>query len=369
MVVFAAISALISLACMLAVAGDARRRPRPDKFAWVLAFAVFAVAAGAEVAGSTLGWTPALARLYYLTGAVLTVGYLALGELYLLAPRRIARVAPGAALFVTAFAAATVLDAPVDRARLDADGWDAIARGPALIALVSTINGLGTLVVVGGALFSAWRFWRLGIHRQRMVGCVLIAAGTLLVAAGGYLTRFGHEEWLYVGMAAGVTVIFAGYLATRRPDPARIAAAGVGETVIPDPIATVAGRSGPVRLAVLRGGGKGGDRSRDGAAVATTEAGDPAIAFLEQRFLPLDDAALAEACRIWSVESRPSDRFDRDEARRVWALRLRLSPTGQAALDAHGVAVQLQLAELYHEVLAPGVAVWSEERLATARGG
>lgn len=353
MVLLAALSALISLACTVAVARDARCRPRPDKLAWVVAFALFAVAAGAEVAGSTLGWTPALARLYYLAGAVLTVGYLALGELYLLAARRIARVAPGATLLVTAIAAATVLDAPVDRDRLDADGWEAIERGPALIALVSSINGLGTLIVVGGALYSAWRFHRLGIQRQRTIGCVLIAVGTMLVAAGGYLTRFGHEEWLYVGMAAGVAVIFAGYLETRRPEPARPeTAAPVSGTGVP----------APVPLSVVRGGADRGVGARGAPGDV-----DPVIAFLEARFLPLDDAALAAACRVWSVERGTADRFQREEARRVWALRLRLSPGGQAALDGHGVPAQLQLAELYHEVLAPGVVAWFEER--AARGG
>ena len=41
------------------------------------------------VIGDTAGWTAPLARLYYLTGAVLVVGYLALGQLYLLFPDRI----------------------------------------------------------------------------------------------------------------------------------------------------------------------------------------------------------------------------------------------------------------------------------------
>ena len=194
MVVFPIIATLISLACAVVVARDAWRRPKPDKVAWAIAFAVFAVAAGAEVAGSLAGWTPLLVRAYYLAGAVLVVGYLALGELYLLAPRRVEAIGPGAALLVTALAVTVVLDAPIDPARLERDGWEAIERGPALIALAASINALGTLILVGGALVSAWRFWRRGIHRQRMIGCLLIAGGTLLVATGGTLTRFGHRE-------------------------------------------------------------------------------------------------------------------------------------------------------------------------------
>ena len=370
-VVLPALAALTSLACALVVTADGLRRPKPDKAAWSVAFAVFALAAGTEVVGEAVGWTPFLARVYYLAGATLVVGYLALGELYLLAPRRTATVGPGAALLVTALAAALVLDAPVDGARLTGDGWQALERGPALVALTASINALGTLVVVGGALISAWRFWRRGVHRHRMIGCLLIALGTLLVAAGGTLTRFGLAAFLYPAMAAGVAVIFVGYLEARRPDAAQSVRPGpfedshvtpVTSATASEPVAATdgaaAGRGTPVPLAAIRGG------RRSPAA-----APDPAIAFLETHVLPLDDAALAEAARAWSVERAPAEHFGREEARRAWALRLRLSPAGREAFDAHGVPAKRQVAELYHEVLAPGVAELAEERRAAGRGG
>jgi hypothetical protein len=78
---------------------------------------------------------------------------------------------------------------------------------------------------------------------------------------------------------------------------------------------------------------------------------DPAIAFIEQQLLPLTDDALAVECRIWSVPRPEATVFDREEARQVWALRLRLSPEGQGLFDAHTVPAKLQLAELYHQVL------------------
>ena len=102
MIVLPAIAALISLSCALVIGRDTLRRPRPDRIAWIVAFAMFAVAAGTEVIGSRAGWSVTLARVYYLTGAVLVVGFLALGQLYLLAADRIGRVAPGIALLITA---------------------------------------------------------------------------------------------------------------------------------------------------------------------------------------------------------------------------------------------------------------------------
>ena len=124
-------------------------------------------------------------------------------------------------LLVTALAATVVLDAPIDAARAGRRLAGDRTRRPALVALAAGINGFGTAILAGGVVWSAWRFWRLGIQRHRMIGCVLIAVGTLVVAAGGTLTRFGQPEYLYIAMALGVAVIFAGYLETRRLDIGR----------------------------------------------------------------------------------------------------------------------------------------------------
>lgn len=320
-VAFPAIAALISLACLLAVVRDALRRPKPDRVAWGIAFGLFAVAAGAEVVGSLAGWSDWLARLYYLAGAVLVVGFLALGQLYLLFPRRLAAVGPGVALLVVALAATLVLAAPVDQSRLAAEGWHALRRDGALRVLTISLNAGGTAVIVGGTLYSAWRFWRLRIPRHRLIGCLLIAAGTLIVAAGGSLARLGLADYLYLLMAVGIAVIFAGYLAARRPEAAR-----------PSP-AVAAASPGTA------------------AAIPAAAPADPALAFIEQTLLPLGDAELIAAARVWSAEPPAADRFDRAQARRAWALRLRLSPAAQAAFDAHSVPARLQLVELYHDVL------------------
>jgi hypothetical protein len=88
-----------------------------------------------------------------------------------------------------------------------------------------TVNSVGTVVLVGGALWSAWIFWRKGMMRDRMVGLLLLASGALLVAMGGSLTRLGHEQYLYIAMSAGVLVMFIGYLKTiQPPNPAAVVA-------------------------------------------------------------------------------------------------------------------------------------------------
>lgn len=327
MIAFPLAACLLAVACTATVGVDWLRRPKPDKAAWFVAFALFAVAAGAEVVGAAVGWSAPLARIYYLAGAVLVVGFLALGELYLLAPGKMSRVAPGAALLVTALAATVVLDAPVDADRLASEGWRAIERGPALVALAVAINAGGTAVLVGGALWSAWRFLRLGIFRHRAIGCVLIALGTLLVAAGGSATRLGRPEFLYLAMAAGLAVILAGYLETRRPDSATATA-----------IVAIAAEP-PVALLPVRHG--------------LPERGDDGIALIEAWLHDADAAAVSTRCRAWSASPEESEVLTRAQAREVWALRLRLPVEARPPFDALPPTAQRQLAEVYFGVFAP----------------
>jgi hypothetical protein len=355
-VVFPLLSTLISLACAAVIARDTIRSPRPYKIVWTAAFLTFAVGAGAKAVSEIWEWTPLLARVFYLTGAMLVVFYLAIGELYLLAGKRVAPYAPGVLLLVTAVSAAAVFNASIDDARIKIDGWSAMDRGNGLGALTAILNSVSTLVLVGGVLYSAWHFKKLGIQRHRMIGLTLIAVGTIMIALGGTATRLGHEEYYYVVMSFGVAIIFAGYLQTRRPDahPAVAPAAPV-----PQPIRATANGSTPVS----NGSAAAGPLTPVGAvavagAVQANHHGpahhtDPALTFIETRLLPMTDADLVEECRVWSAAPRLEQAFSRDEARRVWALRTRLSPTAQAQFDDHSVSARLQLTELYHEVLSP----------------
>jgi hypothetical protein len=329
LVLLPAISALIAFACVALIARDALlRRPSPDRVTWIVAFALFGIAAGTEVVGEIAGWDAALARTYYLTGAVLVVGFLALGQLYLLAADRIRRFAPGAALLLTAISASTVWGAPIDRARLEQDGWDALTRTTGLTILAVGINSIGTLVLLAGLLYSVVRFRRSGTHRNRMIGCLLIASGTLAVAMGGSLTRLGSDQYLYIAMSIGIALIFAGYLKSSRREGME---------------------------ARRREAGRLGGFGRT-PKIEHREPSMPAIAFIEERLLTLSDEALSEECRVWSVPAREIDAFTRAEARRVWHFRNRLGPDPQAAFDGRPPSLRLQLTDLYFDVMTSEIA-------------
>jgi len=350
-IAFPVATALIAALCTVFVGWGALRRPSPEGLIWAVAFLLFTAAAVCEVVGAAAGWTPNLARIYYLAGAVLVVGVLALGELYLLLPRRMPAITPGVSLLIVAVAATAVWTAPIDSPRLSTVGWQALERGPFLVALAATINAGGTIVLAGGALWSARKLRAAGGSGQRAAGCVLIAVGTVAVALGGTLTRFGRPEYLYLTMALGIAIIFAGVLLTRQPLPAR--------SVTRDEIESWRDHgavSHRARLIPLS--------SRTRSRRLDIAEADEGIRFVVERLLTLADGEIGEACRRWSATPMNGDAMSRPQARQVWALRLAMPEAARSRFDALPIAVQAQLAEIYTEVWSAGTADVRSERRA-----
>lgn len=216
-------------------------RRRPHQLAWTVALTMFTVASLATAQGVRAGWTPGLFRAYYLFGAVANVPFLAAGTVYLLAKRPVGHLFAVIVVAATAFAAVVVLGAHLDTGALDG------LRGIPESALVFTGRAFprtlsryysyaAFTVVVLGALWSALRLRRQGSgsngeHLRRLAtGNLLIAAGTFVVAAASIAVHFGRDSAVAalfsVGLLAGITLMFTGFLRTR-PKPARATAGGV----------------------------------------------------------------------------------------------------------------------------------------------
>jgi hypothetical protein len=151
MFIFPLIAGIISVACFATVAFDYVRRPKPDKLLWSIAFALFGYAVLLEVIGGTLGWTGFLARSYFVSRAILVVGYLALGELFLIARRPVTWSTEAILGFVSVISIVAVARAPVT-GDLDAEGWRALQQSGLLLFLTIFVNTIGTLILVGDAL-------------------------------------------------------------------------------------------------------------------------------------------------------------------------------------------------------------------------
>jgi sulfite exporter TauE/SafE len=89
-----------------------------------------------------------------------------------------------------------------------------------MIVLTIVLNLYGTLLLVGGALYSAFLFWRKRVLAYRVIGNVLIAAGALLPASAGTFVKLGLADWLYVSELLGAILMFTGFLQATSQQPA-----------------------------------------------------------------------------------------------------------------------------------------------------
>jgi hypothetical protein len=226
--VFPLAAAIVSgyFAWLLGVQFSTRRRP--DVLAWAVALGMFSLASAAAAYGGLLDWSPLTFRTYYLFGAVLNVPALALGTVYLLAPRRVANGAALVLIVGSCAAAVVVLNADLVTAALDTEG---IPRGSQVLSedvrLLSRYFSIsGFLVVVGGALWSAGRLARgRQPNLKRLASAnLLIALGTTVVAIASEMARIASGSLgdliFAVGLFVGVSVMFAGFLKTRPPQTA-----------------------------------------------------------------------------------------------------------------------------------------------------
>jgi hypothetical protein len=194
-------------------------RRGPHLAAWGLALAMFAVASIATAAGILFDWSPGLFRTYYLFGAILNVPVLALGTLYLLAPRKFAHICAVVVAVLAVGATIDVAQASLAVAALDTDGIP--AGSEVLSEEIRTLSRVysfsGFFVVAGGAAWSAVRLARQGgTHFRRLaLANVLIAAGTTVVASASALARYGQGSLFAVGLLVGVSLMFLGFVRTR----------------------------------------------------------------------------------------------------------------------------------------------------------
>ncbi len=95
----------------------------------------------------------------------------------------------------------------------------AIIRNTSIARSITPIfNVYGTLGLAGGAIYSAYLFFRKRTLYYRMLGNVLIAAGALAPALGGTLSKAGLPYAVQISNLIGIAIIYAGFLQGTRTD-------------------------------------------------------------------------------------------------------------------------------------------------------
>ena len=211
-------SALVSLLFAAAVFDQYLARRKPYQLVWTVGLLCYGVATAMEFGAWAFGLSTPVYRLWYLFGAVFGAAYLGMGTIYLLVPRRAAHAVMALLLVFSLLAVYRTWTATVDLGQvtgqvLSGEGFPSGPAGPRI--LTPFFNVFGTVALVGGALYSAWVFWRRRLLPHRVVSNILIAVGALLPALSGSMARLGNPGYLYVAELLGVVVIFLGFLRSR----------------------------------------------------------------------------------------------------------------------------------------------------------
>jgi hypothetical protein len=227
----AAAASLVALAFALSTFERWLDRRRPHELAWSVSLLMFTAGSAALWLGAANGWNGLTFRAFYLFGAIVNVPVLALGTIYLLGGRRTGDVWAVVIGLGSAFAAGVIAVAPLEKP-IPADrlpqGSDVFGPLPRVLAGVA--SGAGALVVLGGAVWSAFRLARSrrtgsapsgrAAMTGRLLGAnVLIAVGTLVLGAGGVLNSvLDQMEGFAVTLVVGISLIFVGFLvSTAKP--------------------------------------------------------------------------------------------------------------------------------------------------------
>jgi hypothetical protein len=228
---------------------------------WGIGLAMFGIGSFAE-AYLALAWNRWVFFAWYLFGAALNAAWLGHGTLYLLVRKKWVHGVTVLLVAGSLFAGNLMLQAmpKLDEAVFTPDKIISEQYGTKVLeagetaptgaqtitttyrgAEVTAVRGIlplgtpvrlttpffniyGLLTLVGGAIYSAYLFWRKRIMPNRVVANVLIAAGALAIGFASTLTRLGYGEYLYMGELLSAVLMYAGFQLAAKPQPNEVAA-------------------------------------------------------------------------------------------------------------------------------------------------
>ena len=212
------VSTLVTFIFAVAVFNRYRQRGGVYLLFWAVGLFLYGLGTLSEV---ILGLTfhEFVLKLWYLTGAMLTAAWLGMGTVHLLIRKGMtAKILTGILVAVSLLALILILAAPVHAAAYDVTRpvseqyKEILTRNGLIILLTVLLNIYGTITLVGGAIYSAFLFWRKRILANRMFGNILIAAGALSPALGGTFLRTGLVDFLYLSELIGAILMFIGFI-------------------------------------------------------------------------------------------------------------------------------------------------------------
>jgi hypothetical protein len=231
-------------------------RRAPHFLFWGIGLAMFGAGSFAE-AYLSLAWNKWVFFVWYLFGAALNAGWIGHGTLSLLFRKKWVNVVTALLVLGSLYSGYLMLKVmpnldesvfTTDKLISEQYGTKVLEAGETLPAgaqtetvtyrgeEVTAVRGIlplgsavrlttpffniyGLLTLVGGAIWSAFLFWRKRVLPNRVLGNVLIAAGALSIGFASTLTRLGYGQLLYLGELISAVLMFTGFLSAAKPQP------------------------------------------------------------------------------------------------------------------------------------------------------
>lgn len=179
---------------------------------WMVGVIMYGVGTLTESLTTLFGWQEWVFRSWYISGALLGGAPLALGTIYLLFSRKKANWITAVLIVFVSVAAMFVLLTPINEALVEPHRLSgSVMEWQWVRGFSPFINLFAVIFLVGGAVWSAWKYKQEGTSSGRMWGNVWIALGAILPGIGGTYTRMGYVEVLYVTEIIGLLLIWLGY--------------------------------------------------------------------------------------------------------------------------------------------------------------
>ena len=207
---------LIAIAVAWTFAGQLGRqwwdRRRDHALAWALSLFLFGLGHVAALIGLTAGWSSPTFGIYWLSGALLNVPLLAIGQLHLLDRKRSViwwTLAGLAVLWNVVFTITATYDTAVlEAATGGIPAGSEVLAGTTAYALLRPMTYTFAIVVIG-SVYSA--------VKMKKWALLLIAVGTTVAAAGSSVIGSSVDYLFPVLSAVGVLLMYTGFRTVSAP--------------------------------------------------------------------------------------------------------------------------------------------------------
>lgn len=179
---------------------------------WTIGVLIFGLGTFAESINILFGWNEINLKYWYIVGALLGGFPLAQGSVYLLMNRKFADISSVVIVSLIIIASVFVILTPVTIPEsFDYKLTGAIFTWQWVRYFSPLINIYAFIFLVGGAVYSAIRYYKMGQREAAFKGNIFIALGGLLPGIGGSFARLGHVDVLFVTELLGLLLIYLGY--------------------------------------------------------------------------------------------------------------------------------------------------------------